>query len=63
MRAVLTRQSGVTAVVDIFLARPGRPAKGFEDRILEEFNSFEGVKSDPFVSIEIIRKQKPLSAK
>lgn len=63
MKAVLTRQSGVTAIVDVYPARQGIPTKVLEDRILETFNSFEGVKSDPFTSVEIIRKQKPLSAK
>lgn len=63
MKAILTRQSGVTAIVDVYPARQGIPTKALEDRILETFNSFEGVKSDPFTSVEIIRKQKPLSAK
>lgn len=63
MKAILTRQSGVTAIVDVYPARQGIPTKVLEDRILETFNSFEGVKSDPFTSVEIIRKQKPLSAK
>lgn len=63
MKAILTRQSGVTAIVDVYPARQGIPTKVLEDRILETFNSFEGVKSDPFTSVKIIRKQKPLSAK
>ena len=63
MKAILTRQSGVTAIVDVYPARQGIPTKVLEDKILETFNSFEGVKSDPFTSVEIIRKQKPLSAK
>ena len=63
MKAILTRQSGVTAIVDVYSARQGIPTKVLEDRILETFNSFEGVKSDPFTSVKIIRKQKPLSAK
>ncbi len=63
MKAILTRQSGVTAIVDVYPARQDIPTKVLEDRILKTFNSFEGVKSDPFASVEIIRKQKPLSAK
>ena len=63
MKATVTRQSGVTAIIDVYPARQGIPTKVLEDRILETFNSFEGVKSDPFTSVKIIRKQKPLSAK
>ena len=63
MKAILTRQSGVTAIVDVYPARQGIPTKVLEDRIPETFNSFEDVKSDPFTLVEIIRKQKPLSAK
>ena len=63
MKAILTRQSGVTVTVDVYPARQGIPTKVLEDRILKVFNSFEGVKPDPFTSVEIIRKQKPLSAK
>lgn len=63
MKAILTRQSGVTAIVDVYPSRQGIPAEVLESRILETFNSFEGVKSDPFTSVKIMRKQKPLSAK
>ena len=63
MKAILTRQSGVTAIVDVYSARQGIPTKVLEDRILETFNSFEGVKSNPFISVKIIRKQKSLRAK
>ena len=47
MKAILTRQSGVTAIVDVYPARRGIPTEVLEDRILKTFNSFEGVKSDP----------------
>lgn len=63
MKAVLTRQSGVTAIVDVYPFRQGIPAAVLESRILEKFNSFEGVKSNPFTSVKIIRKRKPLRAK
>ena len=63
MKAILTRQSGVTTIVDVYPARQGIPTKVLEDRILETFNSFEGVKSDPVISVKIMRKQKPLRAK
>ena len=63
MKAILTRQLGVTAIVDVYPARQGISTKVLEDRILETFNSFEGVKSDPVISVKIIRKQKPLRAK
>lgn len=63
MKAILTRQSGVTAIVDVYPAYQSIPTEVLESRILETFNSFEGVKSDPFTSAKIIRKQKPLRAK
>ena len=63
MKAIVTRQSGATAIMDVYPARPGIPAEALENKILEVFNSFEGVKSDPFISAKIIRKQKPLRAK
>lgn len=63
MKAILTRQSGVTAIVDVYPARQGIPTEALESRILETFNSFEGVKSNPFTSVKIIREQKPLRAK
>ena len=63
MKAILTRQSGVTAIVDVYPARRDIPIETLESAILNTFNSFGGVKSDPFTSVEIIRKQKPLSAK
>lgn len=63
MKAIVTRQSGETGIVDIYLARRGVPIEVLERRILETFNSFEGVKSNPFISVKIMRKQKPLRAK
>lgn len=56
MKAILTRQSGVTAIIDVYPARQSIPTKVLESRILETFNSFEGVKSNPFISAKIIRK-------
>jgi len=63
MKAILTRQSGEAGTVDVYPARQGIPTEVLEARILETFNSFEGVKSNPFTSVKIIRKQKPLRAK
>ena len=63
MKAILTRQSGVTAIVDVYPARRGIPTEVLETEILKTFNSFEGVKPNPFISVKIMRKQKPLSAK
>ena len=63
MKAILTRQSGVTAIVDVYPAHQGIPTEVLETEILKTFNSFEGVKSNPFISVKIIRKQKPLRAK
>lgn len=63
MKAVLTRQSGVTAIVDVYPAHRGVPTEALETEILKTFNSFEGVKSNPFTSVKIMRKQKPLRAK
>lgn len=63
MKAIVTRQSGETGVVDIYPARQGIPTEVLERRILEALNSFKGVKSSPFISVKILRKQKPLRAK
>ena len=63
MKAIVTRQSGETGIVDIYPARQGVPTEVLERRILETFNSFEGVKSNPFISVKIMREQKPLRAK
>ena len=63
MKAILTRQSGVTAIVDVYPARRDIPTEVLETEILKTFNSFEGVKPNPFISVKIMRKQKPLSAK
>lgn len=63
MKAIVTRQSGEVGIVDIQLARQDAPTEVLERRILEAFNSFKGVKSNPFISVKIMRKQKPLRAK
>ena len=63
MKAILTRQSGTTAIVDVYRGYPGMPTEVLETEILKTFNSFEGVKSNPFISVKIIGKQKPLRAK
>ncbi len=63
MKAILTRQSGVASTVDVYPMRQGIPTEVLEDKILETLNSFEGVKSDPVISVKIMRKQKPLRAK
>ena len=63
MKAILTRQSGVATTVNVHPARQGIPTEVLENRILEMFNSFEGVKPNPFTSVKIMRKQKPLRAK
>ena len=48
MKAILTRQSGVTAIVDVYPARRDISIEVLESAILDTFNSFGGVKSDPF---------------
>lgn len=63
MKAILTRQSGMTAIVDVYRDYPGMPTEVLEAEILKTFNSFEGVKSNPFTSVKIMSKQKPLRAK
>lgn len=63
MKAILTRQSGATAIVDVYSARRGVPTEALETEILKTFNSFEGVKPNPFTSVKIMRKRKPLRAK
>lgn len=63
MKAILTRQSGVASTIDVYPMRQGIPTEVLENRILDMFNSFEGVKSDPVISVKIMRKQKPLRAK
>lgn len=63
MKAIVTRQSGETGIVDIYPARQDVPTEVLERRILETFNSFEGVKSNPFTSVKIMREQKPLRVK
>lgn len=65
MKAIVTRQSGETGtiMIDVYPAYRGIPVKVLETEILKTFNSFEGVKSNPFISVKIMRKQKPLRAK
>ena len=63
MKVYFIRQSGETGTVDVYMRVKSLPTKVLEQRILETFNSFEGVKSNPFISVKIMRKQKPLRAK
>lgn len=63
MKVRFIRQSGETGTVDVYLRVRSLPTEVLEQRILETFNSFEGVKSNPFISVKIMRKQKPLRAK
>ena len=63
MKVYFIRQSGETGTVDVYMRVKSIPTKVLEQRILETFNSFEGVKSNPFISVKIMRKQKPLRAK
>lgn len=63
MKVYFIRQSGETGTVDVYLRVRGLPTEALERRILETFNSFGGVKSNPFISVKIMRKQKPLRAK
>ena len=63
MKVYFIRQSGEAGTVDVYMRVKSLPTEVLEQRILETFNSFEGVKSNPFVSVKIMRKQKPLRAK
>lgn len=63
MEAIVTRQSGETGIVDIYPARQSVPVEALETEILKTFNSFKGVKSNPFISVKIMRTQSPLRAK
>ena len=63
MKVYFIRQSGETGTVDVYMRIKNLPTEVLEQRILETFNSFEGVKSNPFISVKIMRKQKPLRAK
>ena len=63
MKVYFIRQSGEAGTVDVYMRVKSLPTKVLEQRILETFNSFEGVKSNPFISVKIMRKQKPLRAK
>lgn len=63
MKVYFIRQSGETGTVDVYMRVKSLPTKVLEQRILETFNSFEGVKSNPFISVKIMSKQKPLRAK
>ena len=56
MKAILTRQSGVTATADVYPLQRDLPIEVLEAEILKTFNSFEGVKSNPFTSVKIIRR-------
>ena len=63
MKVYFIRQSGDTGTIDVYMRIKSLPTEVLEQRILETFNSFEGVKSNPFISVKIMRKQKPLRAK
>lgn len=63
MKVHFIRQSGETGTVDVYVRIKSLPTEVLEQRILETFNSFEGVKSNPFISVKIMSKQKPLRAK
>ena len=63
MKVYFIRQSGEAGTVDVYMRIKSLPTEVLEQRILETFNSFEGVKSNPFISVKIMRKQKPLRAK
>ena len=63
MKVYFIRQSGETGTIDVYLRVKGLPTEVLERRILETVNSFEGVKSNPFTLVKIMRKQKPLRAK
>ena len=63
MKVRFIRQSGETGTVDVYMRIKSLPTEVLEQRILETFNSFEGVKSNPFISVKIMSKQKPLRAK
>lgn len=54
MKAIVTRQSGETGIVAIYPTRQGIPTEVLERRILEAFNSFKGVKPNPFISVKIL---------
>lgn len=65
MKAIVTRQSGETGTItiDLYPMPKDTPTEVLEAKILKAFNSFEGVKSNPFTSVKIMSKQKPLRAK
>lgn len=65
MKAIVTRQSGETGVItiDLYPIPKDTPTEVLEAEILKTFNSFEGVKSNPFTSVKIVREQKPSRAK
>lgn len=65
MKAIVTRQSGETGTItiDLYPMPKDTPTEVLEAKILKVFNSFEGVKSNPFTSVKIMSKQKPLRAK
>ena len=55
MKAILTRLSGVTVMVDVYRDYPDMPTEVLENKILEALNSFEGV-DDSFTSIKILNR-------
>ena len=55
MKAILTRRSGVTVMVDVYRDYPDMPTEVLENKILEALNSFEGV-DDSFTSIKILNR-------
>lgn len=63
MKAIVTRQSGEIGIANIYPVRQDIPTEVLERRILEALNLPEGVKSNPFISVKIMRKHKPLRAK
>ena len=65
MKAIVTRQSGEkgTITINLYPMPKDTPTEVLEAEILKTFNSFEGVKSNPFTSVKIMSKQKPLRAK
>ena len=55
MKAILTRRSGVTVMVDVYRDYPDMPTEVLENKILEALNSFKGV-DDSFTSIKILNR-------
>lgn len=63
MKAIVTRQSGETGIVDIYPARQGIPTEVLERRILEALNLPEDVKSNPFYFCKDNEEAKALESK